>query len=947
MSETRKEEWPYPGARWWKFDFHTHTPASTDTYWAEKKDDISPETWLLKYMAAEMDCVAVTDHNSSEWVNPLKTAYAAMRANPPDGFRELFLFPGVEISVNGGFHLLAVFDGSAMTGDIDTLLGKVDYSGTKGDSNGVTRRSPEDVIQAVLDAGALPIPAHVEDKSKGLLRLKTEAGLQSAMDHHTLVQVLNNPGMLAMEVLNPAADKPLAYSKAKRKWAEVIGSDCHTFKEGSVNVPGSRYTWIKMAAPSLEGLRLALLDGQGVSVRRSDDPGAFDPFDKPNHFIESIEISEAHFMGRGMRPAKFAFNPYFNALVGGRGTGKSTVVHALRLAYRRERELEVTSEAGKTFARFNQAAKNHSDLGGLLPATRITLTLQRDGIRYQLSWRKDGQGAAVQEWDQATSQWKESASQTVSGQRFPVRLFSQGQIAALAGESQQALLQVIDEAAQTGTAQQALDEAKRAFFATRARQREVGGKLKGRDALNLGLQDVQRKLDRFEVAHHADVLKAYQRTSRQTREMTRQFDAAAAMAARLHQVSADLLAEDLPDALFDPAIDAGALSVVQQLAQTVAQAKAQVEAAAQLLAETGASLRAQLSHSDWQERVAQSGQAYQALKADLLTQGVSDPSEYGRLVQERQRLETEIKRLDALQKQFDDLRQQSRTQQEKVWEARRRVSEVRRDFLRQSVANNPFVRMKLIPYGRDAQAMARSLRDVLGASDQFENDIYVEAQGDAPAKGVIAEMLMAADLPDNPDEPDTPHFEEGIKQLQIRLGKAARGENEFGAWFNKRLIAAAEKRPEFIDHILCWFPEDSLKVEYSRKGDGQKFQPIGQASAGQRAAAMLAFLLAHGTEPLVLDQPEDDLDNHLIYDLVVQQIRASKQRRQLIIVTHNPNIVVNGDAEMIYALDFNSQCFISQSGSLQNQAMRNEVCNVMEGGKDAFERRYQRLGRNV
>jgi predicted ATPase len=110
---------------------------------------------------------------------------------------------------------------------------------------------------------------------------------------------------------------------------------------------------------------------------------------------------------------------------------------------------------------------------------------------------------------------------------------------------------------------------------------------------------------------------------------------------------------------------------------------------------------------------------------------------------------------------------------------------------------------------------------------------------------------------------------------------------------------------------------------------------------------MLAFLLAHGTEPLVLDQPEDDLDNHLIYDLVVQQIRASKQRRQLIIVTHNPNIVVNGDAEMIYALDFNSQCFISQSGSLQNQVMRNEVCNVMEGGKDAFERRYQRLGRNV
>ena len=180
-----------------------------------------------------------------------------------------------------------------------------------------------------------------------------------------------------------------------------------------------------------------------------------------------------------------------------------------------------------------------------------------------------------------------------------------------------------------------------------------------------------------------------------------------------------------------------------------------------------------------------------------------------------------------------------------------------------------------------------------------------------------------------------------------RLSQACRGQPEFGGWFNKFLKAEADKRPEFIDHILCWFPEDGLQVEYSRKGDGRDFQSIGQASAGQRAAAMLAFLLAHGNEPLVLDQPEDDLDNHLIYGLVVQQIRSNKLRRQLIIVTHNPNIVVNGDAELIHVLDFNQQCHLKQTGSLQDQAMRREVCQVMEGGEEAFERRYQRLGREV
>ena len=156
-----------------------------------------------------------------------------------------------------------------------------------------------------------------------------------------------------------------------------------------------------------------------------------------------------------------------------------------------------------------------------------------------------------------------------------------------------------------------------------------------------------------------------------------------------------------------------------------------------------------------------------------------------------------------------------------------------------------------------------------------------------------------------------------------------------------------ERDPAFLDRLWAWFPEDGLSVEYSRTGDGKDFRPIGQASAGQRSAAMLAFLLAHGAEPLVLDQPEDDLDNHLIYDLVVRQIRANKLRRQIIVVTHNPNIVVNGDAEMLHAMEFaarQGQCVIAESGSLQERAIREEVCRVMEGGREAFRSRYRRLG---
>ena len=92
----------------------------------------------------------------------------------------------------------------------------------------------------------------------------------------------------------------------------------------------------------------------------------------------------------------------------------------------------------------------------------------------------------------------------------------------------------------------------------------------------------------------------------------------------------------------------------------------------------------------------------------------------------------------------------------------------------------------------------------------------------------------------------------------------------------------------------------------------------------------------------MLDQPEDDLDNKLIYDLIVNELRASKQKRQILAVTHNTNIVVNGDAENIALLDVHSgQTHIIKQGGLQDLEIRNEICRIMEEGKEAFMQRYR------
>ncbi len=937
MTNSAQQDWPWPGSRWWKFDFHTHTPASRDTNaWQQAigtQDEVSPEKWLLKYMSAGIDCVAVTDHNSGEWIDPLKAAYNQMKqqaeaGSPADGFRELTIFPGVELSINGGFHLLAIFDPSATTRTITDLLAAVRYQGTDGDSDDVTRESPVDVVQAVLDAGGIPIPAH-SDQGKGLLQVRTGTR-ECALDANTVRQVMDVEDLLAVEWLDNANPTPACVEKQAGRFARILGSDGHSFQRDGV--PGSRYTWVKMATPTIEGLRLALLDGNDISIRRSDE-GPLDPFRTPAHFITGLEIENARFMGNGS-PERLAFTPYYNALIGGRGTGKSTIVHALRLAYRRDGDLKRLGEdtdPRRQFDRFRKVVSGRDGEGALRDNTEICLELMREGVAHRLRWRQDGQGVVVEEKGN-DGRWAPSASQAINAERFPIRLFSQGQIAAMAGDSRQALLDVIDEAANIGEKHRAFQEAKRTYFAQRARLRDLVGRLEERPELERKLADLVHKLEAFTQSHHAEVLKSHQRALRQRREIDGTLNQMQAMPGRIEALAQEILLDDWPDGIFDTAQDADILEWRSGAERALAEARETLTRAARVLTDKTRALGEDDRLAHWRQRADQAQAAYDALQATLAEQGVSDPQAFGRLVQQRQQLEVRIKELNQLQKDRKRLQADSETQWQRVLDARKAINQARTDFVTSTLETNEFVRMQVLLFGFDAFAIERSLRDLLDVqNDRFENDI-LRLDGGEPVGGLAFELAQAEDR------------EDMLEQIKHRLIDV---DSSFGGHFRNYLQRKLEK-PEFADHIRCWFPEDDLRIEYSRSGDGHEWAAITQGSQGQRSAALLAFLLAFGDEPLVLDQPEDDLDNHLIYELIVRQIRKNKLRRQLIIVTHNPNVVVNGDAEMVHALDFRGgQCRVVERGALQEKSVREEVCRIMEGGHEAFARRWARLGRKV
>ncbi len=950
MTTDPSTDWNHPGARWWKFDFHTHTKASVDYGKGENQSSLKQlplSEWLLGFMRAGVDCVAVTDHNTGESFDHLRKELDDLESSNHPEFRPLHLFPGVELSVNGGFHLLAIFDTDATTSDIDSLLGAVDYGGTKGDSDGVTRESPVKVVKTVLDRGGIPILAHA-DRPKGLLRTQSAASKKMALDANTVNQVLDCEGILAMEVVDPGFQKPELYVQRKLAWAEVLGSDSHhPDGESEERYPGSHYTWVKMTKPSLEGLRLALLDGGGFSIRRSDAPEAFDPFTLPGHRIESIEIGEARYMGRGPTPARLDFNPWLNALIGGRGTGKSTVLHALRIAARRHSDFEALpsySESKATFNRFNQVPSDHTRDGGLTDSTNFRWTLTRDGVKHRVNWAKDGTATSVE--DESTSgQWQPSGVQDVTADRFPLQLFSQGQIAELAGDDPTALLREIDRAAGVGELRSKLDMAVAAFDSSKARIRELESKLGGLEGpTTIALQDIERKLARYEESGRTAVLTTYRGCQRQRQEIDRQFEAVEEAAKQIEDTAESLSMDNLPDGLFEEASqeDWQVVELAAALRAAVETARQQSREVAQNLRGVAESQRETLNNSRWAALVEEADKAYRDLVKSLEEEGVTDPNEYASLVQEKQRLETVMKDIQSDRDERARLVGEAQQRLQEVGEARRAMTRARRDFLANTLSQNNFVRIEVQPYGDDLQIIERSFRQVLNVrDDRFADDILTKGS-QSPSKGIVAELLK--ELPDDPDA-RIAKVDDRLAELKQRLESACAGQGSFGGRLNNYLERESGRRPELLDNFLTWFPEDGLAVRYSRTGDGKDFQPISQASAGQRSAAMLAFLLAHGEEPLVLDQPEDDLDNHLIYDLVVRQIRENKFRRQIIVVTHNPNIVVNGDAEMVHALAFDGgQCVVKQSGSLQEGAIRDEVCRVMEGGREAFRNRYRRLG---
>lgn len=128
---------------------------------------------------------------------------------------------------------------------------------------------------------------------------------------------------------------------------------------------------------------------------------------------------------------------------------------------------------------------------------------------------------------------------------------------------------------------------------------------------------------------------------------------------------------------------------------------------------------------------------------------------------------------------------------------------------------------------------------------------------------------------------------------------------------------------------------NKIEIKYHGK-------PITRHSIGQRASALVLFILSQKDNNLIMiDQPEDDLDNQVIYNEIITKVKERKPEVQFIFATHNANIPVLGDSEQVIAVSYDEKKLSTKIGSVDNKDIQNKIVDIMEGGQEAFNKRTQ------
>lgn len=934
------------GATFKKADLHVHAPGTGQNYHlGERRDLSSPKgrkefamEFVRRARQAGLDIIAITNHNDTSWIDPIRQAAEELRRE----VGELAVFPGVEVGSEAGesIHILAIFDRDTEVVEIEGFLVDIGLRKGKRFINNNVYPSSESftrIVGRIQERGGLAIAAHVFSDKNSLLGAKANRGLarvQQFKCESLLGLDLGQVGSLSdLEedeqriILNKHDDL-----KRERPLGYLSTSDAR-----SLDKIGSFFTWIKCEEVTLESLRRALLDPE-ARLRLPNDPPP-----EPKFVISTLEVENT---GTGfLRGLRLEFNERLNCLIGGRGTGKSAIIELLRYLWEQEpvpaRRRDIETFLPVFFPESARATaevivrETRGDGGGI---QETLYRLKREGRRRTEVYRLEGS--------------REVLTDLRPGDLFRLDVFGQKEV-LFTSEDIRSQLELLDQ--MCGRSVEELNEEEKEILRNVRRVRmdliELARQLEDRKARLERLPALRERLKRLQdpaIEEWASKEKLYRQEKGLWERILQELERVASALKPDSRVRLDLRLlipeEEERKALPSAEIWSGLWDALRGLERQMDDRFDQMLQAVEEIRE-----RVRSAKSQWEERYRQFEAEYEG---QLRALGVT-----GDVVDEIKGLERDIGNLESLEREAKRMQEEIIKKAQEDWApAVEKLQKVRqkRFEVRQAKAEEitrrliPRVRITIAP-GGDREALISMLRNVFLGSRLRAGDY--EALANAFSQNFLATMAAIEQADEGTPENmriftrwSAPAAPEALKPLLEAPDKKGRI-LAFISW---------EKRLELAEYGI----PDEVRVEVNIGEEKQPiWRPLGRrigegVSVGQGCTAILSIILLESPYPLILDQPEDDLDNRFIYDEIVQILRRERGKRQMLIATHNPNIPVAGDAEQIFALMAEEEhegkgdlrCRIQAQGFIDARKVADQVVSILDGGKEAFERRKEKYG---
>ena len=830
-----------------------------------------------------IEVIAVTDHYR------VKHSASLVRAARDAG---LWAFSGFEAVTKDGVHFLCLFDP-----DKDDVLER--FIGECGihDTEHPSPTGSLDSVELLVSSrkwGAVCIAAHVA----------SEGGLLKKLSGQSRVNVWTSSKLLACALPGPVSDAPdgirpiLENKDAQHKRVRILA----VLNASDVNDPedlkkDGASCFIKMSNVSVEAFRQAFLDPES-RIRLHSDP-------KPEPHAEFLAMT---WEGGFLRDTAVHFNGNLNVLVGGRGTGKSTMIESIRYALGLD-------PLGEEARKAHEGVIRHV----LQAGTKVSLLVRSHKLseRCYTIERSVPNPPVVK--DEAGEVLTLSPRDVMPG----VEVFGQHEISELS-KSPDKLTLLLERFVDRDPSLSGR-KAKVHLELGRSRSRIVDVRremktLEERLAALPGLEETQK---RFQQAGLEERLKEKSSVIREERLF-------ASVGERLEPIRMlhIELAEGLP---IDTAFVSGKALEGLPNADILAEIKKTFETLSTRLKVVGDQLAEALSEADreitdtksrWNERRKAIEETYEKLLRELQKSKI-DGAEFIRLRQ-----------------QIEELR----------------PLKDRTESLKRDLATHEAHRRKLLSEWEDIKASEyREIESVARkVSKKLRDRVRVEvtmAGSREPLEQLLREvggnLAAALDRLRGLDQLSLPEFaqrcREGKESLMKYYGLPS-GSAERIAQADLDLFMRAEE--------LELPATTKIELNTAAEGEPPVWQTLQALSTGQKATAVLLLLLLEWKAPLVVDQPEDDLDNRFITEGVVPIMRQEKRRRQFVLSTHNANIPVLGDAELILGLaaageakeEGHAKIAPEHMGSIDIQPVRELVEEILEGGKAAFEMRRSKYG---